>query len=159
MVENFLGSKVPSDTPLNILLVEDNEADVKISLRAFQQAKLKNMLFVVNDGQECLDFVRQEGNFADAAKFPAPDLILLDINMPRVDGFEVLKTLKADPRYRMIPVIMFSASKNQHDVKRSYDLGANSFIQKPVEYEEFVSSLECFNQYWHVLNKLPARKN
>ena len=159
MNENVTGPTEQLGMPLNILLVEDSEADVKIALRTFHNAKIKNTIFVVGDGQECLDFVRRQGPYQDAVKYPRPDMILLDINMPRVDGFGVLQSLKADKEYGLIPIIVLSASKNQHDVVQSYALGANSFIQKPVTYEEFIQVIDCFNQYWHVLNKLPARKN
>lgn len=140
---------------LTILLVEDNESDVKITTRAFLQAELHTALFIVSDGQECLDFIRHEGSYQDPAQYPRPDLILLDINMPRVDGFGVLKVLKADERFKAIPVIMLSASKNDADVRKSYQLGANSFIQKPVDYEKFTRVIEGFNNYWQVLNRLP----
>ncbi len=158
MTEGVTGPTEQSDMPLNVLLTEDNEADVKITLRAFNSAQIKNNIFVVNDGQECLDFVRHQGAYQDAQKFPRPDIILLDINMPRVDGFGVLQALKTDKDYAAIPIIVLSASKNQHDVSLSYSCGANSFIQKPVEYAEFLNVIDCFNRYWHVLNKLPARR-
>ncbi len=159
MNENVTGPTEQRGMPLNLLLVEDSEADVKIAQRTFNNAKLKNNVFVVCDGQECLDFVRHQGAYQDAAKYPRPDMILLDINMPRVDGFAVLQSLKADKEYGSIPIIVLSASKNQHDIIQAYSSGANSFIQKPVTYEEFVSLIDCFNQYWHVWNKLPARRN
>lgn len=158
MTEGVNGPNDQKGELLRILLVEDNEADVKIAQRAFSNAKIKNQLFLVGDGQECLDFVRHEGAYKDTAQFPRPDIILLDINMPRVDGFGVLQALKSDKEYGSIPIIVLTASKNQHDICQSYALGANSFIQKPVAYEEFVNVIDCFNQYWHVLNKLPARK-
>ncbi len=140
---------------LRLLLVEDSEADIKITLRAFGQAQMKNEIFVARDGQECLDFIRHEGAFQDQEKCPRPHLILLDINMPRCDGFEVLRVLKNDRAYRSIPVIMFSASSNEEDIVKSYALGANSFIQKPVDYREFVGLIKSFNHYWQVLNRLP----
>lgn len=159
MTEGVVGPNEQPGIPLRILLVEDNEADVKIAQRAFNNATIKTHLFVVGDGQDCLDFVRHQGPHQEAAQCPRPDLILLDINMPRVDGFGVLKALKADKDYCSIPIIVLSASKNQHDVSQSYLLGANSFIQKPVTYEEFVRFIDCFNHYWNVLNKLPARRS
>lgn len=158
MSESFGSPTESRNTPLNILLVEDNEADVKIALRAFQNAKIKNTVFVAHDGQDCLDFVRHEGAYQDKDKFPRPDMILLDINMPKVDGFGVLKVLKNDSQYAPIPIIIFSASKTQIDVVESYANGANSFIQKPVAYEDFVRLVDCFNAYWHDWNKLPARR-
>jgi len=140
---------------LRILLVEDNESDVKITLRAFRQSSLKTEIAVVSDGQECLDFVRHEGAYQEAPKHPRPQVILLDINMPRCDGFEVLRVLKGDSATRAIPVVMFSASRNEGDVVKSYESGANGFIQKPVDYGEFLNMVEQFNHYWQNLNRLP----
>ena len=148
----------PNPIPIDILLVEDNEADVKITLRAFKRAKIQNNIFVVNDGQEALEFVYREGKYADKNKFPRPDLILLDINMPRMDGFEFLDRIKADGRFNFIPVVMLTSSRNDEDVVKSYGTGAASYIQKPVEYEEFVKVIEGFNFYWQIINKLPNGK-
>jgi len=145
--------------PLNILLVEDNEADVKITLRAFHNARRRNQVMVVSDGQACVDYLKRAGPYADQEKFPRPDLILLDINMPKLDGFGVLQVLKSEVDLKAIPVVILSASKNDDDVSRSYNLGANSFIQKPVEYEEFVKVVDGLTHYWQVLNRLPSRKN
>ena len=135
-----------NDHPIDILLVEDNEADVKITLRAFQKARIKNNVQVVNDGQAALDFMK---------KFPRPDLILLDINMPKLSGFEVLKKLKADPKVSFIPVVMLTSSKSEEDVLKSYQNGAVSFIPKPVASEAFAKVVDGFNFYWHIINKLP----
>ena len=144
--------------PLNILLTEDNEADIKITLRAFGNAKLKNNIYVVKNGQECLDFIFHEGGYQDAQKYPRPDLVILDINMPKLDGFGVLKNLKANKEYSSIPVVILSASKSEEDVAQCYRHGANSFVQKPVAYEEFVLFIDGLNYYWQVMNKLPGRK-
>ena len=157
-MDGFQGAAVSRHLPLNILLVEDNEADIKITLRAFGNARLKNNICVVNNGQECLDFIFHEGQYQDAQKYPRPDLVMLDINMPKLDGFGVLKTLKENKNYNSIPVIILSASKSEEDVVRGYSHGANSFIQKPVAYEEFVRFIDGFNYYWQIMNKLPGRK-
>lgn len=141
--------------PMNILLVEDNKADVKIALRAFNESKLKNKVYVVKDGQEALDYIFGEGQYRDRKKFPLPDLILLDINMPRVDGFQVLDRLKNDLQYNFIPVVMLTSSKNEEDIAKSYKIGASSYIPKPVSYEEFLKVVDGFNYYWHTANKLP----
>ena len=155
---NDFGPVEASNIPLNILLVEDSEPDVLITKRAFNNATFKNNLFIVNDGQECLNFIRHEGAYQDADKFPRPDLVLLDVNMPRMNGIEVLKNLKSDDDYKAIPIIVLTGSRNQSDIINSYSYGANSFIQKPVAYEDFVKVVEGFNFYWHVLNKLPRRE-
>ncbi|MFH1359738.1 MAG: response regulator [Candidatus Omnitrophota bacterium] len=145
------------DFPLDILLVEDSEADIIITKRAFKNAKLKNNLFIVGNGQECLDFVRHGGAYQDKQKYPRPDLIFLDVNMPKIDGFSVLEVLKEEERTRTIPIIMLTGSKNESDIMKSYMLGANSFIQKPVTYEEFVEIIDGFNFYWHRINRLPQK--
>ena len=155
----ILGIDAAQYPPLNILLAEDNEADFKITMRALQSTVLKNRVLRVADGQECLDYLRQQGDYSDEAQYPRPDLVLLDINMPRVDGYGVLTVIKADPGLKMIPVVMLSASKSEEDVRRSYQLGANSFIQKPVEYDHFVQVVAGLTYYWQVLNRLPGRKN
>lgn len=141
----------------NILLVEDQQADIKITLRAFAKLKLKNNIYVVNDGQEALDFIYHQGKYVDKNKFPRPDLILLDIKMPKMDGFQVLERLKNDLQYNFIPVIMLTSSKNEEDIAKSYKKGAASFIPKPVNYTEFVKIIEGFNFYWSTMNKLPIQ--
>ncbi len=142
--------------PIDILLAEDNETDVKITLRAFDKAKIKNNIFVVRNGQEVLDFVYHRGQYQDQHKCPRPNLILLDIAMPKVDGLEVLKKLKSDEATNFIPVIMLTSSKNEQDVMESFKNGAASYIQKPVTYDEFVKVVDVFNFYWHIINKLPG---
>jgi len=154
-----MSSQTGQDLPLNILLVDDNEADVKIALRAFDQARHKNRLFVARNGQECVDFVRHQGGFTDASRYPKPDLILLDISMPVMDGFGVLKDLKGDAELRSIPIVVMTGSNNEGDICRCYAGGANRFIRKPVAYEEFVEVVEGFNHYWHHINSLPGRKD
>ena len=141
--------------PIDILLVEDNEADIKITQRAFAHGKLKNNVYVVRDGQEALDFIYHKGSYKNKNDFPKPDLILLDIKLPKVDGFQVLKVLKEDFQYQSIPVIMLTSSNNEEDVAKSYKYGATSYIQKPVNYEAFVKIIKGFNFYWHIVNKLP----
>ncbi|MCD4781526.1 MAG: response regulator [Candidatus Omnitrophica bacterium] len=140
---------------INILLIDDNEADIKISLRAFEKARLKNNVFVVTDGMEALDFLYNRGAFKDKRRSPRPGIILLDINMPKMDGFEVLNRIKADNDLKTIPVVMLTSSKNDEDVLRSYGYGASSYIPKPVIYDEFVKVVDTFNFYWHIVNKLP----
>ena len=148
-----------NDHPIDILLVEDDEADIKITLRAFEKAKIKNNISVVTDGQEAMDFVTHQGKYHDRKKFSRPDLILLDINMPKLGGFEVLKKLKADPKFQFIPVVMLTSSRNEEDVLKSYQNGAVSFIPKPVVFETFAKVVDGFNFYWHIVNKLPLHEN
>jgi CheY-like chemotaxis protein len=144
--------------PLNLLLVEDNEADVKITLRAFSKASTPNNIFVVNDGQEALDYVFRQGKFQDPQQYPRPHIVLLDINMPRVSGPEVIERMKASAMVRHIPIVVLTSSKSKEDILRCYECGAASYIPKPVSYVEFVKLVEGFNFYWHVVNELPHRK-
>lgn len=142
----------------DILLAEDNEADVKITLRAFKKAKLQNNIYVVNNGQDALDFIYHQGEYKDKQRFPRPDLILLDINMPKMDGFQVLEKLKVDEQYNFIPVVMLTSSKSEEDIVKSYSHGAASYISKPVDYERFVEIVDGFNFYWQIINQLPNGK-
>ena len=143
---------------MNILLVEDNEDDVFITKKAFKEITVKNNLYVVRDGEEALDFVFHRGDYEDKQKYPTPDLILLDINMPKMDGFQVLETLKKDLEYMMIPVIMLTSSKNEDDITRSYRNHAASYIHKPIDYDEFVKVVNGFCLYWHNINEFPYKK-
>lgn len=140
---------------LDILLVEDNEADIKITLRAFNKVDFKTNIYVVRDGEEALDFIYHRGKYQDAHKFPRPDLILLDIKLPKLDGFQVLENIKGNPDYKFIPVVMLTSSRDEEDVVKSYKYGAASFIPKPIDYQEFVKVVDGFNLYWQVINKLP----
>jgi len=133
---------------MNILVVDDNDADVKITLRAFDKAGSKDSIDVVGNGQECIDYLRQEGAYS-TEDAPRPDLILMDVNMPVMDGFAALQAVKNDEALKPIPVIMLTASNNEVDVEKSFALGANGYIQKPVEYEEFVNVIDELNLYWH----------
>ncbi len=142
---------------IDILLVEDNEADVKITLRAFQKMAFTNRLYVVNDGQEAMDFIFHQGNFKDHKEYPQPDLILLDINVPKFNGFEVLERLKQDKQSSFIPVIMLTSSQNENDIAKSYSLGAASYIPKPIDFGEFLKVVEGFNFYWHIINRLTVK--
>jgi len=142
---------------IDILLVEDDESDVKLTLRAFGEIDFKSNIYVVSNGREALDFVYHQGEYQDNKKYPRPDLILMDINMPKMSGLEVLKELKTKPEYKVIPIIMLTSSKNDTDVLQSYDCGANGYIPKPIDYDEFVRIVEGFNFYWHVVNIFPEK--
>ena len=152
------GRTEKKDIPMNILLVEDNEDDILITERAFKEVKIENNLYVVRDGQEALDFIYHKGEYSDKKRYPVPDLILLDIKMPKIDGFQVLEELKKDLEYMRIPVIMLTSSKNQEDIVKSYQNHAASYIQKPINYEEFVEVIKVFTSYWHRINKFPDIK-
>lgn len=135
-------------SPQPILLVEDNPMDLDLTLRAFSKKKFANTIEIARDGEEALAFVPRW----DAGE-PLPSVILLDINMPKVNGLEVLMQLKNHPRYRRIPVVMLTSSRDDRDLKAAYDLGANSYIEKPVSFTKFIEVAEHIELYWCVLNE------
>jgi two-component system response regulator len=141
-----------ADKLTDILLAEDNPDDIEITKRAFKQAKVLNRLFVVRDGQEAVDFLFHQGEYKDASKAPVPGLILLDINMPKLNGIEVLKKIKSEEALKKIPVIMLTVSRRDEDIVRSYDFGCNSFMQKPVDFDDFVSLVKEIGFYWGMYN-------
>ncbi len=136
---------------VDILLVEDNLDDVEITKRAFKELNLANRIFVARDGQEALDFLSHKGEYENN-RVPAPGLVLLDINLPKVNGIEVLKFIKNSDSLEAIPVVMLTVSKRDEDVVKSYRLGCNSFLKKPVAFEEFVDLVKNIGLYWGVLN-------
>jgi two-component system response regulator len=140
-----------------ILLVEDNEDDVLLTKRAFQKNNVKNELVVASDGREALDWLFAEGEHAGRDTSVQPELILLDVNMPRVGGLEVLERVRADPRTEFVPVVMLTSSKQEEDLVRSYQLGANSYVRKPVAFEAFVDAARTLGVYWLVLNERAKR--
>ncbi|MFH1288759.1 MAG: response regulator [bacterium] len=137
---------------INILLVEDNPDDIEITKRAFKEAKLLNKLYIVRDGQEAVDFLFHQGVYNDPLNAPKPGLVLLDINMPKMNGTEVLKRIKEDNVLKTIPVVMLTVSKRDEDIVRSYNYGCNSFIQKPVEFDKFVELIKEIGLYWGIHN-------
>jgi chemotaxis family two-component system response regulator Rcp1 len=139
--------------PIEILLVEDNEGDVELTREALSGAKVKNNLHVVGDGVEALAFLRQEGAHAGA---PAPDLILLDLNLPRKDGREVLLEIKAHERLKLIPVVILTTSEAEKDIVQSYELHANCYIAKPVGLNEFLKVIQAIEGFWLAVVKLPS---
>ncbi len=139
-------------SPVSILLVEDNLNDIEITRRALEKGQISNQLTVARDGQEALDFLFS-GNGGDRH---APGLILLDLNLPKVDGREVLEKIKSDPKLRRIPVIVLTTSTREEDIVRSYDLGVNTFVSKPVRFEEFIRVVAAIREYWIVIARLPA---
>ncbi len=137
---------------IKMLLVEDSLDDIQIIKKALKEAKVINRLWIVRDGQEALDFLYHKGQFQDPSAAPRPGLILLDINLPRVNGLEVLTRIKKDPKLRGIPTVMLTVSKREEDLIRGYNNGCNSFIQKPVEFEKFVEIIKQIGLYWGVIN-------
>lgn len=139
-------------TPIRILLVEDNPGDVRLTREAFKEGKVLNKLRVAKDGVEAMAFLRREGEYADA---PRPDLILLDLNLPKKDGREVLADIKAHDDLRRIPVVILTTSKDEEDVLKTYDLHANCFITKPVDLQQFIDVVKSIEQFWLTVVKLP----
>jgi len=140
---------------IKILLVEDNPDDIDITKRALKEANVINQLWVARDGQEAIDFLQHKGIFQDPSTSPKPGLVLLDINLPKINGIEVLKIIKQDSELKRIPVVMLTVSKRDEDVVKSYDDGCNSFIQKPVKFEKFVEVIKQVSLYWGILNIFP----
>ena len=141
--------------PISILMADDDPDDRLLAREALEEAHLSNSLYFVQDGQELMDFLLREGDFTDPEKAPRPGIILLDLNMPRMDGREALQAIKSNPLLRRIPVVILTTSKVDEDVLRSYDLGANSFITKPVSFEEFVRVVTELGRYWFEVVALP----
>jgi two-component system, response regulator len=135
---------------LEILLVEDNPSDVELTLHAFRKHHLANQIHVARDGAEALEFL--------AGKCPLPKLILLDLKLPKVDGLEVLRRVRADPRTRDIPVTILTASREERDIVESYRLGVNSYIVKPVDFERFTDAVRVLGMYWLLLNEPPRHR-
>ena len=136
-----------------VLLVEDNPDDRDLTLRAFARHKLGNTVDLARDGQEALDYLFSPG--PDGALRPLPELVLLDLNLPRVGGLEVLKLIRSDPRTRLLPVVVLTSSAEEQDLVKSYSLGANSYVRKPVSFTDFVEASHQLGMYWLVLNRTP----
>ncbi|OPX59757.1 MAG: response regulator PleD [Methanobacterium sp. PtaB.Bin024] len=140
---------------LEILLVEDNPTDAELTMRALKRNNLANKLVWVKDGEEALDFIHAKGQFAERNPKELPRLILLDLRMPKVDGFEVLKNIKSNENTCRIPVVVLTSSKEDQDVVESYKLGVNSYVGKPVEFDNFIDAVSTLGLYWMLINKPP----
>lgn len=136
-------------------MVEDNSSDVELTRRAFQRGRIANALVVVEDGQDALNYLFGEANYAGRDPSDLPALMLLDLKLPKLDGLEVLRRLRADPRTRRLPVVILTSSNEDRDVAASYDLGVNSYIRKPVDFNEFSEAMIQMGFYWLVLNERP----
>ncbi len=141
---------------MTILLADDDPDDRMLTRDAFEESRLRNGLEIVEDGEELMDYLYHRGKFAGDAAKPRPGLILLDLNMPRKDGREALKEIKSDPDLRRIPVIVLTTSKAEEDILRTYDLGVNSFVVKPVTFEALVDVLKTIGKYWFEIVELPS---
>jgi CheY-like chemotaxis protein len=142
---------------VELLLVEDNPADLELALRALRQAKISNRIYIARDGVEALEFLFCEGPHASRRIWDGPKLVLLDLKLPRVDGLTVLQRMKEDPRTKTIPVVVMTSSQEQSDLIQSYALGVNSYIVKPVNFERFAEAVRQLGFYWLLLNQPPVR--
>ena len=145
---------VDSTRSIEILLVEDNPGDARLTLEAMREAKVQNRMHVVEDGVEAMEFLRRQGRFADA---PRPDLILLDLNLPRKDGRAVLAEVKSDPGLKRIPVVILTTSQAEEDVLRAYDLNANCYVTKPLDLEQFMKIVRLIDEFWVNVVTLPGK--
>ena len=137
---------------IDILLVEDNPADIDLTMEAFEECKFANNLHVVSDGERALSFLRKEGNFSDK---PRPDLILLDLNLPKIDGREILAEIKNDDKLKQIPVVILTTSESIEDITEMYRLHANCYITKPVDINQFIKVVQSIGDFWFSIVKLP----
>lgn len=140
---------------VEILLVEDNPNDVELTLRALKSVNLTNRIHVVRDGAEALDFLFARGAYAERNGAQAPKVVLLDLKLPKLDGLEVLERIRQDPRTKLLPVVVLTSSREESDIQKSYALGVNSYIVKPVEFEAFVRAVSEAGLYWLLLNQPP----
>jgi len=148
-----------NETPIEILLVEDNPSDIALALHAFKKHKLANRVQVIRDGAEALEFIFCTDRYAQRDIASGPHVVLLDLKLPLVNGLEVLRRMKADPRTHPIPVVMLTSSREDRDVVESYQLGVNSYIVKPVDFEQFTETMRTLGMYWLLFNQLPIRPN
>lgn len=140
-----------------ILLVEDNPDDEELTLRALKKNNIKNKVVVVRDGAEALDFLFCTGNYADRDPSVLPQVTLLDLKLPKIDGLEVLRRIRGDPRTQLLPVVVLTSSKEEQDMLNSYSNGANSYVRKPVDFTQFMEAVHQLGLYWLVLNEIPPR--
>ena len=144
---------------LEILLVEDNPNDVELTLMALEKHRFANKVFVVHDGAEALDYLFCTGAYADRESGSDPKVVFLDLKLPKVDGLEVLRAMRKDERTKVLPVVMLTSSAEEQDIVESYELGVNSYIVKPIDFENFARSVAELGFYWLVLNKPPRATN
>jgi len=140
-----------------ILLAEDNENDVELTLEALQECRLSNEVEVVHDGAEALDYIYKRGKYSERGDC-LPCVIMLDLKMPRVDGLEVLRQIKSDPALKHIPVVMLTSSREEKDLVMSYDLGVNAFVVKPVDFNQFLEAIRALGMFWAIVNEAPPAK-
>jgi len=137
--------------PFVVLLAEDNEDDILATRRAWKKNNIANQLFIVRNGEECLDYLNQRGKYAESGSAPKPGILLLDLKMPRMDGLDVIKWIRADEKLRRLPIVILTSSKMEEDRLRGYDLGANAYITKPVGFENFCEAVKAIHMFWAIV--------
>lgn len=142
-----------------ILLVEDNPDDIALTLRAFKKCNILNKVISIEDGEEALEYLFCKGKYKDRNRLDIPSFILLDLNLPKVNGFEVLKAIRENESTRFLPVIILTSSKEEQDIVKGYSLGANSYIRKPVDFEKFIEAIQTLGLYWLIINEFPTNIN
>lgn len=152
------GSVVAAARPAVILLVEDDPADQELTRRALAEGRIANELIIVDDGEQAVDYLLRQGPYANPATSPRPDLVLLDLNLPRLDGRQVLQRIRADPRVDKLPVVVLTTSKQEQDILHSYALAANSYIVKPVDVDQFMQVIRSLEEYWFAIVVLPPEE-
>lgn len=143
---------MPNTEPIKILMVEDNPGDARLAEEALKDSKINNSLYHVEDGVEAMRFLRRQAEYSDA---PQPDLVLLDLNLPRKDGREVLAEIKEDPKLKLVPVVVMTTSEAERDLVKSYDLHANAYVVKPIDLERFIEVVQSIEVFWFTIVKLP----
>ncbi len=143
---------MPNTEPIKILMVEDNPGDARLAQEALKDSKINNSLYHVEDGEEAMRFLRRQAEYSDA---PQPDLVLLDLNLPRKDGREVLAEIKEDPKLKLVPVVVMTTSEAERDLVKSYDLHANAYVVKPMSLDQFVEVVQGIEEFWLSIVKLP----
>lgn len=149
---------IPKNLEINILMADDDEDDILLTIKALKESKLLNKLISVKDGEELMDYLKRRGTYENPESSPRPGLILLDLNMPKKDGREALREIKSDESLKDIPIVVFTTSKAEEDIYKSYKLGVNSFITKPVKFEELIGVIASLGNYWFKIVKLPNNK-
>ena len=143
------------ETIVDIVLIEDNPADIELTVRALKKFQIANQIKILKDGEEAINYFFPENTDANSQKHLQPRLVLLDLKLPKVNGLEILKRLKSDPRTKMLPVVVLTSSREESDVIKSYQLGVNSYLVKPVDFDEFLESVRNLGLYWLLLNEQP----
>jgi two-component system response regulator len=148
-------TKMKNFDPVEILIVEDNPTDAELTIRALKKHNLANDLFVAEDGQQALDFIYCKGQFADRHPCKPLKVIFLDLKLPKVNGLEVLKEIKSNPQTKKLPVVVISSSREDPDIKAAYELGANGYVVKPVDFDDFIKAMQNTGLFWLLVNEAP----